>query len=151
MVSVDTWLKENPLLLLNFFFIAFIPWWKANFLIMKLIVTFFDNLGVSSSQLNRFKGPVFDQECFMKFAVISFYFTCSPRQFGITINTKLVKVLQFGLFIQICQIPWDILDRFLKSLSLLEGIINLTNTIKQPIQYILIIVIYKPIIGKRFI
>ena len=30
-------------------------------------------------------------------------FTCFPKWFGIIISTKFLKVLQFGLFIQICQ------------------------------------------------
>ena len=36
MVSLDTWWIENSLLILNFFFIAFILWWKTNFLIIGL-------------------------------------------------------------------------------------------------------------------
>ena len=36
MVSLDTWWIENSLLILNFLFIAFILWWKTNFLIIEL-------------------------------------------------------------------------------------------------------------------
>ena len=127
MVSEDTWLNKNSLLILNFFFIAFILWWKANFLIMELIVSFPDDIEVSSSQWKRFNESLFDRECLLKIAVTSFcLITFYPFQatlhflvhyyfylrstvymllkwFGITINTKFLKVLQFGLFIQICR------------------------------------------------
>ena len=41
----------------------------ANFLIMKSIVSFLDDFGVSLSQLKRFNGPVIDPECLLKIAV----------------------------------------------------------------------------------
>ena len=66
MVSVDTWLNENSLLILNFFFIAFILWWKANFLIMELIMSFPDDILVSSDQLKRFDESVVDPKCLLK-------------------------------------------------------------------------------------
>ena len=55
MVSVDTWLNKKSLLILNFFFIAFFLWWKANFLLMELIVSFPDDIELSSDQLKRFQ------------------------------------------------------------------------------------------------
>ena len=66
MVSVDTWLNENSLLILNFFFIAFILWRKANFLIMELIVSFPHDILVSSGQLKRFEESVVEQKCLLK-------------------------------------------------------------------------------------
>ena len=66
MVSVDTWLIENLLLIFNFFFIAFILWWKANLLIMELIVSFPDDILVSSDQLKRFYEAVVDPKCLLK-------------------------------------------------------------------------------------
>ena len=73
-VSVDTWLNENSLLLLNFFFIAFILWRKANFLIMELIVSFSDDIEVSSGQLKRFNESVTDPKSFLKVEGKSFLF-----------------------------------------------------------------------------
>ena len=126
MVSEDTWLNKNSLLILNFFFIAFILWWKANFLIMELIVSFPDDIEVSSSQLKRFNESVIDPECLLKiaatsFCLITFYpfqatlyvlvyyyfiwelrFTCFPKWFRITINTKFLKLLQFGYLFRFC-------------------------------------------------
>ena len=66
MVSVDTWLIENLLLIFNFFFIAFILWWKANLLIMELTVSFPDDILVSSDQLKRFYEAVVDPKCLLK-------------------------------------------------------------------------------------
>ena len=74
MVSVDTWLNENSLLLLNFFLIASILQWKAIFLIMKSIVSFLDDVGVSLSQIKRFNGPVIDLECLLKIAVTTWFY-----------------------------------------------------------------------------
>ena len=53
MVSVDTWLNKNLLLISKVFFIAFIPRRKANFLIMELIVSFPDDIEVSLGQLKN--------------------------------------------------------------------------------------------------
>ena len=58
MVSEDTWLIDNSLLILNFFFIFFILWWKTKFLIMELIVSFPDDIEVSSNQSKRFNESV---------------------------------------------------------------------------------------------
>ena len=67
MVSVDTWLIENSLLIFNFFFIAFILWWKANLLTMELIIVSFpDDILVSSDQLKRFYEAVVDPKCLLK-------------------------------------------------------------------------------------
>ena len=75
--------------------------------------------------LKRFNESVVDPKCLLKIWATSFCFgkkfflfkqhiflyitifiwevrfTCFPKWFGITINTKFLKVLQFGLFIQI--------------------------------------------------
>ena len=56
----------------EFFFIAFILRWKANFLIMELIVPFPDEIEVSSSQLKRFKKSVIDPRCLLNIAATSF-------------------------------------------------------------------------------
>ena len=50
MVSVDTWLNENSLVIFNFFFIAFMLCWKQNLLRMELIASFPDDVLVSSDQ-----------------------------------------------------------------------------------------------------
>ena len=87
-------------------------------------MAFLNDIEVSSSQLKRFKESVIETECLFKMAVTSFCllafcpfqatfyflvyyfficevrFICFPKWFGIKINTKFVKVLQFGLFIQ---------------------------------------------------
>ena len=125
-VSVDTWLSKNLHLILNFFFIAFTLWSKANFLIVKLIVSFPDHIEVSSGQLKTFNESVIDPKCYWKlelhllfwwqfilfkqhyiFLYITIFiwevrFTCFLKWFGTTMNTKFLKVLQLGLFIQIC-------------------------------------------------
>ena len=66
MVSVDTRLNENSLLIFNFFFIAFILCWKANFLIIELIESFPDDILVSSDQLKRFDVCAVDPKCLLK-------------------------------------------------------------------------------------
>ena len=63
-VSADTWLSKNLHLILNFFFIAFTLWSKANFLIVKLIVSFPDHIEVSSGQLKTFNESVIDPKCY---------------------------------------------------------------------------------------
>ena len=90
---------------------------------MVLISSFSDDIEVSLGQLNRFNKPVIDPKCLLKLhlsVLMSIYhfqatfilfitifiwevwFTCFPKWFGIIINTKFLKVLQLGLFIQIC-------------------------------------------------
>ena len=91
-------------------------------------VPFHYDIEASSSQLKRFNDSVIDPESLLKieatFCLITFYpfsnnikfsclllflfekyfrFKCFPKWFGITINTKLLKVLPFGLYIQIFQ------------------------------------------------
>ena len=72
MVSVDTWLHENLLLILNFFFIAFMLPWKATFLIMELIAWFPDDIEVSSHQLKRFNESLIDPKYLLKVEATSF-------------------------------------------------------------------------------
>ena len=74
MVSVDIWLNENSLLILNFFFIAFILRRKANFLIMELIVSFPDDIEVSSGQLKKFNESVIDSKYLLKVEATFFCF-----------------------------------------------------------------------------
>ena len=74
MVSVDTRLNKNSLLILNFFFLAFIIWWKAHFSIMELILSFLDDIEVSSDQLKRFDKSVVDPKCLLKIGATSFCF-----------------------------------------------------------------------------
>ena len=63
----DTWLNENSLLILIFFSLLLLYFWrKANFLIMELIVSFPDDIEVSSGQLKRFNKSVIDQKCLLK-------------------------------------------------------------------------------------
>ena len=73
-VSVDTRINENLLLILNFLFIAFILAWKAIFLIMKLIVSFPDDIEVSAGELKRFKKSVIHLKCLLKVEVTPFCF-----------------------------------------------------------------------------
>ena len=54
------------------FFITFTLQWKANVLIMELIVSFSDDIEVSLSQLMRFNESVIDLECLLKIAATSF-------------------------------------------------------------------------------
>ena len=56
----------------EFFLIDFILRWKANFLIIVLIVSFPDDIEVSSGQLKRFNKSVIDPECLLKIAVTYF-------------------------------------------------------------------------------
>ena len=85
---------------------------------MALIVSFPDNIGVSSGQLNRFNRSIIDPECLLKisatfFCLMTFYPFQATLYFlvyyyfclrsGITINTNVLKLMQFSLFIQISQ------------------------------------------------
>ena len=74
MASVDRRLNINLLLILNFVFIAFILWWKANFLIMELILSFPDDTEVSSDQLKIFDESVVDPKCLLKIQGTSIFF-----------------------------------------------------------------------------
>ena len=71
---------------------------------------------MSSGQLNRFNQSVIDPKYLLKIAAKSFSFdnylhtygylvrfTYFPKWLRIIINTKFLKVLRFGVFIQICQ------------------------------------------------
>ena len=73
MVSVETRLNENWLLILNFFFIAFMLGWQANFLIMDLIVSFLVDIEVSSGQLKRFNESVIDPKRLLKVEATSLH------------------------------------------------------------------------------
>ena len=67
MVSLDTVLNENLLLILNSLFIsAFILWRKVNSLIMELIVSFPDDIEVYSGQIKKSDESVDDPKCLLK-------------------------------------------------------------------------------------
>ena len=67
MVSLDTVLNENLLLILNSLFIsAFILWRKVNSLIMELIVSFPDDIEVYSGQIKKSGESVDDPKCLLK-------------------------------------------------------------------------------------
>ena len=67
MVSLDTVLNENLLLILNSLFIsAFILWRKVNSLIMELIVSFPDDIEVYSGQIKKSDESVDDPICLLK-------------------------------------------------------------------------------------
>ena len=68
---VSVWLNENSLLILILFFIVFILRWKANFLIVELIVPFADDIKISSGQLRRFNESVTDPKCLLKVGTTS--------------------------------------------------------------------------------
>ena len=74
MVSVDTWLNKNSLLILNFFFPAFILWSKANILIMELIVPFPNDILVYLGQLKRFDKFMVDPKYLLNIEATSFCF-----------------------------------------------------------------------------
>ena len=74
MLSADTRLNENSLLILNFFLCCFYTWVKCKFLIMELIVSFPENIEVPLSQLKRFNGSLIDLKGLLKVEVTSFCF-----------------------------------------------------------------------------
>ena len=74
MLSADTKLNENSLLILNFFLCCFYTWVKCKFLIMELIVSFPENIEVSLSQLKRFNGSLIDLKGLLKVEVTYFCF-----------------------------------------------------------------------------
>ena len=82
----------------DFFFIAFILRWEAHVLIMKLIIWFPDDIGVSSSQLKRFNGSVIDPECLLKTAVTSFYFILFKQYYMFLYITTFIWEVQFTCF-----------------------------------------------------
>ena len=124
-VFIDTGLKENFLLILNFYYCFFtllkdkifnngvncaIPWlyWsifgptKEIWRVYSWSEMFIEN----SSDIVLFWWKFITFKHNYIFFYITFFiwevrFTCFPKWFGITINTKFLKVLQFGLFIQI--------------------------------------------------
>ena len=49
-------------------------WSNANFLLMKLILSFPHDIEVSSGQLKRYKEPVIDPKSLLKIAATSFCF-----------------------------------------------------------------------------
>ena len=124
MVSVDTWFNENLLLILNFYYCFYTL--VTNYLIMKLIASFPNDIEVSSAQLKRLDESVVDPKCLLKVSVTSFCFdknsSFSSNIFscillflferyglyafenGLELPSTLffLKVQQFGLFIQIC-------------------------------------------------
>ena len=57
---------------IEFFLYCFYTLVKGNFLIMELIVSFPDDIEVSSSQLKRFNESVIDPKCLLKIAATSF-------------------------------------------------------------------------------
>ena len=78
-VSLDTRLNENLLLFLNFLFIAFILWWKATFLTMKLTLSFPDDIDVYPGQLKSFNELRMIRNVYWKlkrypFVLITIYF-----------------------------------------------------------------------------
>ena len=100
----------------EFFFVAFILWWKGNFSIMELILSF-PNWSIfgptkeiwrvcswsemfienwSNILLFWLKFILFKQHYIFLYITIFIWevrFTCFPKWFGITINTKFLKVL----------------------------------------------------------
>ena len=125
MVSVDTGLNENSLLILNFYYCFYtlakgkffingvncvISWWywsifgpsKEIWLVCSWFEMFIENL--SHIILFWQKVILFKQHFIFLYITIFIWevrFACIPKWFGITINTKFLKVLQFGSFIQI--------------------------------------------------
>ena len=74
MVTVDTRLNENLLLILNFFFIAFMLGWKAKFSIIELILFSPDDIEVSLGQLKRFNESLIYPKYLLKVEATSFCF-----------------------------------------------------------------------------
>ena len=50
-----------------------------------------------------FSSNIIFSYIFITICIWEVRFTCFPKWFGIKINTKFLKLLQFGLFSQICQ------------------------------------------------
>ena len=59
---------------IDFFVYCFYIWREANFLTMELIVSFPDDIEVSSGQLKRFNKSVIDPKCLLKVETTSFCF-----------------------------------------------------------------------------
>ena len=74
LVSANKRLNEDSLLILNFFFIAFMLGWKTTFSIMEPIVSFLDDTEVCPGQLKRFNKSVIDSKCLLKVEATSFCF-----------------------------------------------------------------------------
>ena len=72
MVFVET--KLNFAFNFEFFPYCFYTWVKGKFLIMELIVSFPDDIAVSSGQLKRFNESVIDPKCLLKVKATSFCF-----------------------------------------------------------------------------
>ena len=78
LVSANKRLNEDSLLILNFFFIAFMLGWKTIFSIMEPIVSFLDDTEVCSGQLKRFNKSVMIRNNYWKlkqhlFVLITIY------------------------------------------------------------------------------
>ena len=128
MVSVDTWLNENSLLILNFFFILSY-FGERQMFNNGVNYVFPDDIEVPSGQVKRFNESVIDPKCLLKsestyacfdkklfssnniFSCILLFlfwkYGLHAFKNGLVlinplINTKFVKVLQFVLFIKIC-------------------------------------------------
>ena len=82
MVSVDTWFNENLLLILNFYYCFYTL--VTNYLIMKLIASFPNDIEVSSAQLKRLDESVVDPKCLLKVSVTSFCFLIKIHHFQAT-------------------------------------------------------------------
>ena len=92
MVSVDKWLNKNSLLILNFFFAAFILWSKANILIMELIVPFPNDILVYLGQLKRFDKFLVDPKYLLNIEATSF---CFDKNVSFSSNIKFSCILLF--------------------------------------------------------
>ena len=57
---------SRSFMILFMVFIAFILWWKANFLIIELTVSFPGDILVSSDELKKFDESVVDPKCLLK-------------------------------------------------------------------------------------
>ena len=107
MVSVDAWLNENLLLICNLFFIPFMLWWKTIFLIMDLIMSFPDDILVSSDQLKRFDESVVDPKCLLRIYATSF---CFGKNLSSSSNIIFSCILHFYLrstVCMLCKMVWN--------------------------------------------
>ena len=91
MVSVVIWLKENLLLILDYYY-CFYTLLKEKSLIMVLILPLSDDIEVSLRQLKRFDESVVDSKCLLK---IETTYICFDKNLSFSSNIIFSRILLF--------------------------------------------------------
>ena len=91
MVSVDIWLKENLLLILDYYY-CFYTLLKEKSLIMVLILPLSDDIEISPRQLKRFDESVVDSKCLLK---IETTYICFDKNLSFSSNIIFSRILLF--------------------------------------------------------